>query len=244
MLRTTPLIRIVFLFAGFLACGAGCHHVSAPPSAEMRAVAFGDSITHGYGVPQGLGWVELLSARYRENGSHRVTLINAGGDGNTSTEGLRRLETDVLSHRPGLVLVEFGGNDATEGVRNVTLDDYERNLRAIHRAVIASGGKMVLLTFPPVINSWHVDGGKPYFLERGGLDQEVERYRQRTRQLAQQLGLPLFDLDRFLRDLMELHGPARYIASDGVHLTPAGNRLVAESIEKFLAAKKLIAARE
>ncbi|MFZ4694539.1 MAG: DUF2961 domain-containing protein [Verrucomicrobiia bacterium] len=38
-------------------------------------------------------------------------------NGNTSAEGLKRIEADVLVHMPGLVLVEFGGNDAVHDAR-------------------------------------------------------------------------------------------------------------------------------
>lgn len=231
------------LAACFLPLG-GCRHPVAPYSlpTNINIVAFGDSITRGYGVPVGNGWVEILSYRLQaRSGVPGFFVFNSGGNGNTSTEGLRRIETDVLPHLPGLVLVEFGGNDAVEGDRHVSLDEYDRNLRTIHREVTGRGGKMVLVTFPPIINEWHVAGTKPYFLQRGGLDEEVERYRRRTRQAARELDLPLFDLDRLLRKLTRDQDAETYILGDGVHLTTEGNLIVAREMEKFLTEQGLIA---
>jgi len=78
------------------------------PAAWHTIVAFGDSITCGYGVPAGAGWVELLPGLLNQSTSQTVAVFNAGGNGNTSAEGLKRIKKDVLAHMPGLVLVEFG----------------------------------------------------------------------------------------------------------------------------------------
>lgn len=232
--------RCTLAFAALLFV-AGCRHTAQTADAPTRVVAFGDSITRGYNLPVGAAWVDVLAARW-ERAGRQVALFNAGGNGNTSAEGRRRLDSEVLIHLPGLVLVEFGGNDAVEGERHVTVEDFDRNLAAIHEAVSARGGQTVLLTFPPVIDDWHSAGRSPYYMQRGGLDREVERYRQRTREVAARLGLPLFDLDHFLRDLIKTRGPEAYINRDGVHLTAEGNRVVAGEIGKFLVTEKLIAA--
>jgi len=167
-------------------------------------VAFGDSITRGYGVPAGSGWVELLPGLLNKNGKQNIAVFNAGGNGNTSAEGLKRIQEDVLSHMPGLVLVEFGGNDTVHDARAVSVDDFEKNILEINRKITDKGGKTVLVTFPPVVNEWHAWKNDPYYAEWGGLDQCVEQYRRRTRDIAKRLGCPLFDLDKFLRKLPEI----------------------------------------
>jgi lysophospholipase L1-like esterase len=204
-------------------------------------VAFGDSITRGYGVPPGAGWVELLPGLLKKELPEQAALVfNAGGNGNTSSEGLARIEADVLAHMPGVVLVEFGGNDTVHTSRGVSVDDFERNLLAIHKAVVGRGGSVVFLTFPPVINQWHSARSNPYYNKWNGLDQCVEQYRQRTREVAKRLGSPLFDLDRFLRERIKAEGPDSIIARDGVHLTPAANRSVATAVVEFLQTNDLL----
>jgi lysophospholipase L1-like esterase len=195
--------------------------------APTAIVAFGDSITRGYAVPVGEGWVERLAAQ-------GVPIHNAGGNGNTSAEGLLRIDADVLAHRPRLVLVEFGGNDAVHDARHVSVDAYTRHLATIRDRVQAQGGRIVLLTFPPVINAWHAWRRDPYYERWGGLDQCVEEYREQTRAFARQEGCPLFDLDRLLRERIAAEGAPSCILPDGVHLTPTGHQRVAEAVLELL----------
>lgn len=231
-LRPPLAILLSFVIALFL---GGCYRSAIPP---VHLVAFGDSITRGYAVPEGAGWVEIMSARLSSiPGRSDLTVVNAGGNANTSAEGLNRIESDVLVHLPGLVLVEFGGNDAVhDPLRNKSPDEFEQNILKTYDLVTKHGGNIVLLTFPPIINDWHGTSSDPYYDKWGGLDNCVELYRERTRQLAKRLGCPLFDLDHFLRDLIKKNGPEKYILRDGVHLTPLANRLVADALMKFLAA--------
>src|SRR6185503_17521387 len=65
---------------------------------KPTVVCLGDSITHA-GYPAELEKMLL------------VRVINAGIPGNTSRQGLARLEKDVLSHKPAAVVVLFGTND-------------------------------------------------------------------------------------------------------------------------------------
>lgn len=208
---------------------------SATIQKPTTLVAFGDSITRGYAVPAGSGWVERLADLLgKKHGKHAFAVFNAGGNGNTSAEGLKRLQADVLAHLPGLVLVEFGGNDAKLGPRAVSVDDFERNLLTITERVKQQGGEVAFLTFPPVINEWHHLGRDPGYDKWGGLDQCIEQYRQRTRDVAKTLGSRLFDLDQVLRKLIAENGKERYLLKDGVHLTAEANTAIAEAMLKFI----------
>jgi lysophospholipase L1-like esterase len=234
---STQAKPLFFAVAALLALQGGCAS-HPPPSAHAGAtpgaiVAFGDSITRGYGLPVGSGWVELLSARLKTDRGAATAVFNAGGNGNTSSEGMQRMETDVLPHLPGIVFVEFGGNDAVHDKRHVSVDDFERNLLIICRRLKDHGGRVVLVTFPPIVDRWHIYRSDPYYQRWGGLDRCVEEYRERTRQVAKRLGLPLFDLDRFLRDAITKDGAEAYIQPDGVHLTARANVAIAEAVRQF-----------
>ena len=195
---------------------------------SLTLVAFGDSITQASSeLPdESQRWPALLDAslRARFPGSS-VTVINAGIGGNTSREGLARMEHDVLRHRPDCVLVEFGGNDATpEPDRHVTIEEYAANLSTMKARLDALGGcRMVLLTFPPVLDLQHA--WQAAFKDVGGQDRYLEQYRRVTREFASRHGLPLADIDAALRPK-----PAENTLPDGVHLTAAGNRVVAETV--------------
>lgn len=205
------------------------------PAFLHPVVAFGDSITRGYGLPEGSGWVELLAGLLQKKyGGNSIRVVNSGGNGNTSAEGLQRIEADVLAHMPGTVLVEFGGNDTVHDARAVSIADFARNLLEIHAKIKRRGGAVFFLTFPPIINEWHAAHSDSYYLKWGGLDKCAGQYREQTRAVAESLGCPLFDLDLFLRKQIEKDGRAHCIAKDGVHLTAEANRLIAGAVLDFL----------
>lgn len=74
-------------------------------SKGKNIICFGDSITFGYGVNPGEDYPSALAKLIAH------PLINAGIDGDTSSDGLKRIKADVLEKEPYLVLIEFSGND-------------------------------------------------------------------------------------------------------------------------------------
>lgn len=90
-------------------------------------VAFGDSITEGYGVSE--GWpekfVKELKVKYPQA---EIELINKGKAGDTLEECIYRFESDVLDYNPDLVTINFGINDAMNGVN---LNQFEKTLKEI-----------------------------------------------------------------------------------------------------------------
>lgn len=91
---------------------------------ETIVVAFGDSITEGYGVSE--GWpekfVKILKNKYSDA---KITLYNKGRAGDTLEDGSYRIESDVISLNPDLVTINFGINDAFS---NVNLQTFEKTL--------------------------------------------------------------------------------------------------------------------
>lgn len=101
-------------------------------------VAFGDSLTAGYGVAAPENYPSRLSTLTG------VPIENAGVSGDTTGAALARLERDVLSREPRLVIVGLGGNDYLRGVAIATT---EENLRSIVRQIQGSGAMVMLLGF-------------------------------------------------------------------------------------------------
>lgn len=81
---------------------------------ELTIVAFGDSLTAGYLLPQDQGFAPKLEAALRAQG-HDVTVINAGVSGDTTTGGLARLEW-TLANGADAVILELGANDMLRGI--------------------------------------------------------------------------------------------------------------------------------
>ncbi|RAI03438.1 arylesterase [Acuticoccus sediminis] len=92
----------------------------------LAIVALGDSLTAGYQLDPGKGFVPQLQAALREKG-HDVTVVDAGVSGDTTSGGLARLDWSV-GPEAGAVIVELGANDALRGLDPETT---RKNLTAI-----------------------------------------------------------------------------------------------------------------
>lgn len=79
-----------------------------------RILAFGDSLTAGYGLPAGKGLVPQLQAWLDARGIE-ATVIDAGLSGDTTYGGRVRLPVSIRRHAPDAVIVELGGNDMLMG---------------------------------------------------------------------------------------------------------------------------------
>ena len=99
----TRLLPLLLLLAG---CGPDVPNLDSP---GKTIVCLGDSITSGVGTGPGEAYCELLSAKLG------IELINAGVPGDTTEDGLARVE-DVLARDPWMVIVELGGNDILRSV--------------------------------------------------------------------------------------------------------------------------------
>lgn len=125
---------------------------SIPPGPRAEAttpvlLVLGDSISAGYGLAKGSGWVDLLAKRIEaQHLSWRV--VNASISGDTTAGGRARLPALLAQHKPGIVIVELGGND---GLRGGNLHSTKENLDAMVAATRKSGAQAVVvgMKLPP-----------------------------------------------------------------------------------------------
>jgi acyl-CoA thioesterase-1 len=104
-------------------------------------LVMGDSLSAGYGLVPGQGWVSLLQQRLKKEGyGHRV--VNASVSGETTDGGVARLDRALATHKPGVVIVELGGND---GLRGLPVSRIEANLGQIVAKSRAAGAGVLLL---------------------------------------------------------------------------------------------------
>jgi acyl-CoA thioesterase I len=155
-------MRIVFL-AGLVAllelgCGGSKNQpAGAPPQHEEAKaaaprddrpviVAFGDSLTAGFGAEPGNSYPDFLQKDLDVAGL-KWRVVNAGVSGDTTTDGVNRLG-EVLAEKPRVVIVEFGGND---GLRGLPIETTRTNLEQIVSSIANAGAKVVLagMTLPP-----------------------------------------------------------------------------------------------
>jgi acyl-CoA thioesterase I len=102
-------------------------------------LAFGDSITAGFGLPQQQAFPARLEAKLRADGL-AVHIVNAGNSGDTTADGLARLDW-ALAEKPDIVILELGANDALRGLDPAAA---RANLEKMIGKIQASGAKVLL----------------------------------------------------------------------------------------------------
>jgi acyl-CoA thioesterase I len=183
---------------------------SIPAQAARTLVVFGDSLSAGYGLPQGAGWVSLLEHRLKRDQLDYV-VVNASISGETTLGGRNRIQAVLREHRPAVVIVQLGAND---GLRGNPLEDTRRNLIAIVEACRKAHARVLLvgMRIPP-------NYGPVYTRRFEALYAEVAR--------QQNVSLVPFMLQGFAtkRDLFQ---------SDGIHPAAEAQPRVLENIYRRL----------
>ena len=90
---------------------------ASPPTERPLVLAFGDSLTAGYGLDQGLGFAPQLQATLRRHGI-KAEVVDGGVSGDTTEAGKARLgwTLDGMKRKPDLVILELGANDMLRGL--------------------------------------------------------------------------------------------------------------------------------
>jgi len=118
---------------------------------SVRIVAFGDSITAGGDAtrPELVFWQRWADDLQRKHPRARITAINGATGGDSTVQGLQRLQSKVLDQKPDLVLLGFGMNDHNRG--GVPVPQFEANLKQmITRIRDETGAEVILFSaFPP-----------------------------------------------------------------------------------------------
>jgi acyl-CoA thioesterase-1 len=169
-------------------------------------LVMGDSLSSGYGLPQGTGWVDLLQRKLvAEKFDYRV--VNASISGETTLGGRNRLEPALREHKPGIVLLALGAND---GLRGQSIDSMRANLGAMARAGRNAGARVLLIgmRIPP-------NYGPQY----------TQKFHAAFAQVARAEKLPLvpFLLEGFA-DQREL------FQADGIHPAPAAQPKILDNV--------------
>jgi acyl-CoA thioesterase I len=115
---------------------------AAPPAmAHVPVIVdFGDSLTAGYGLMPEQAFPARLEAWLHEH-AIAARVVNAGVSGDTSTDGLARLDWE-LAEKPDLVILALGANDALRGIDPATVRD---NLDKMVQKVKGAGAKLLIL---------------------------------------------------------------------------------------------------
>jgi acyl-CoA thioesterase-1 len=206
MLDAVPVLAVTFALSIVAAIVAPVRVVAEAPSTPITIVAFGDSLTAGYGVKASEAFPAQLQMALQAKG-YKVTIVNAGVSGDTTADGLGRLDW-ALQPVPDGAILELGANDALRGTDpKLPRADLDKML-----ATFKSKGVDVLLAGMKAPNNW----GPDYTKDFDSIYPD----------LAAKYGVALYP---FFLDGVALD-PA-FTQPDGLHPTAAG---VAEIVKRIL----------
>ncbi len=182
---------------------------SAPDKSSAKIVAFGDSLTAGYGLQPAESYPSLLQKKIEADG-YDYEVVNAGVSGDTSAGGVRRIDWS-LEGDVKVVILELGANDI---LRGQPVSEMKKNLGRIIESAKAHGARVLLAGMEAPTSS-----GPDYRKEVHEAFTEVAR--------KYQISLIPFFLDR-------VAGIESLNQADGIHPNPEGTKLVTETVYQHL----------
>jgi acyl-CoA thioesterase-1 len=175
----------------------------------IKIMLYGDSLMAGYGLNQSENLSTALQSRLDSDGI-RARLINASVSGNTSSNGLSRLEWS-LGDEPDIVVLCLGANDM---LRGLDPEQTKQNLESIITITRQIGAKVILAGMNSPINM-----GAKY----------QQQFDQVYPQLARQYGLVFMP---FLLDGVALN--KKYLQKDFKHPNKLGIRIIANNLYPYI----------
>ena len=225
MLRIIPrLTAIMILFAAMTV-------LTSLRTKTQKVVFFGDSITQAGAKPG--GYIVLMKTALEQKGiGSNYDLIGAGIGGNKIYDLYLRMDDDVLSQNPDVVFIWVGVNDvwhkATSGT-GTDADKFDKFYEAIINKLLDRHIRTILVT-PAVI------GERTDFTNQQ--DGDLNAYSQIIRNLAQKYHCGLVDLREIFHNYELKNNPGNkesgILTLDRVHLSDAGNQLVADKMLEVL----------
>jgi acyl-CoA thioesterase-1 len=180
------------------------------PDGRPIIVAFGDSLTAGFGLSEDQCFTTLLQRKLDEK-ERRYRVENAGMSGDTSAGGVSRINWALEEGPVKFLILELGGND---GLRGLPVADMKKNLAEIIVRTQARGVTVILagMEAPPNM-------GEEYTSE----------FRQTYRDLAKKYKLTLIPfLLEGVAGIREMNQP------DGIHPNASGEKVMTENVWREL----------
>jgi len=163
-IRATAILSFISLAVFFAACGGASsaerQSVSKPEKAlavpptisdKPKIIAFGDSLTAGFGLTEKESYPYLLQQRLKADGFD-YEVINAGVSGETSLGGLERVDWVLEQENARILILELGANDL---LRGLPVAKMKQNLRQIIEKAKAKNIEILLcgMLAPPTMGA-------------------------------------------------------------------------------------------
>jgi acyl-CoA thioesterase-1 len=179
-------------------------------SNKPKILAFGDSLTAGFGLQEKESFPYLLQEKIKSEG-YDYEVINAGVSGDTTRGGMERIDWSLEQDGVQIMILELGGNDL---LRGMSPQQMKLNLDEIIRRTKAKKVKILLCgLFPP----------------QNASNEFQKEFSQVFPKLAKEHNLAFMPF--FLEDVggkKELNQP------DGIHPNAEGSKIITENVYKNL----------
>ena len=162
MVRTVLFLTVLSIIGFVTSCtvqnGVGIDVDSRPlvppkdtAAARPKIIAFGDSLTAGFGLEEIESYPYLLQQRLKADG-HDYEVVNAGVSGDTSLGGLERIDWTLETDNAKILILELGANDLLRGVPPEKMKD---NLDRIIQKAKAKNVEVLLcgMIAPPTMGA-------------------------------------------------------------------------------------------
>jgi acyl-CoA thioesterase-1 len=184
---------------------------SASPAETLpKIVAFGDSLTAGYGLSPAESYPSLLQKMLDADG-FKYEVVNAGVSGDTSAGGVRRIDWSLDAGGVRFVILELGANDF---LRGQPVGETKKNLSAIVERSKSRGARVLLAGMYTT-----TDAGSGY-------ERQID---EAFKSLAKEQGVTLIPF--FLEGVA---GKTELNQQDGIHPNAEGTRLVAATVYRYI----------
>src|SRR5688500_4335093 len=157
VIRISLLLSFIYLISGCTASEPPHNTeffnkpLAAPTmvGSQAKIIAFGDSLTAGFGLSEKESYPYLLLEKLKADG-YDYQVVNAGVSGDTSLAGLERSEWVLDQENAKIVILELGANDL---LRGVPVPKMKENLDKIIRKAKARNLKVLLcgMLAPPTM---------------------------------------------------------------------------------------------
>lgn len=218
VLRISAVVGLLYMMTTLLGCAASRpvdvsqNRTIVPEAVSTRPkiIAFGDSLTAGFGLAEKESYPYLLQEKLKADG-YDYEVINAGVSGDTSLGGLERSDWVLDQENAKILILELGANDLLRGMPVARM---KSNLDKIIRKAKARDIKVLLcgMLAPPTMGS---DYQREFSMAFPDLASEHDT--------------------AFLPFLLENIAMKKELnQADGIHPNPAGAKIMADNIYKAL----------
>ena len=176
---------------------------------QMTIMLYGDSLMAGYGLNQNENLSSALAAKFSLEET-AVLIINASVSGNTTSNGLARLDWS-LGESPNIVILCLGANDMLRGIDPKYIKE---NLNTMISKINESGSKVIL-------------AGMRSPKSMGGIYQQ--RFDQMYKEIAEEHDLTFMP---FLLEGIALE--KKYLQNDYKHPNALGIQVMANNLYPYI----------